>query len=85
MRRHDPSETEHFLQAINAGGTANHPTSRFHRPFRVNCAAGGAVDQLKALGRAGKDHVMVTDRVAAAQRGKADVAGTAGAKYESRG
>ena len=76
-RRGNASETEHLLQAIETRRPADDPARRLHRTFRVDGPARRPVDQLEALAGSGKDHMVVADRIAAAQCHKADVAGAA--------
>ena len=75
------SEAEDFLEPVDPGWAPDHPASRAHGAFGVDGAARRPVHELEALAGARKNHVVVADRVAAAQCGEADIAGAAGAGY----
>src|SRR4029077_2294739 len=75
----DASEAEHLLQTVKPRRPADHPARRLHRTLCVNRPARRPMDHLEPLAGSGKDHMVVADRIAAAQRRKADVTRAAGA------
>src|SRR6266478_7380955 len=79
LGRVDELETEHLLQAVERRRPTDDPARRLHCTLRVHGAARRAVGQLEAFAGAGKDYVVVADRVTPAQRGEPDAAGAAGA------
>ena len=56
------------------GFSASRPERRLERATREDHAVFGAVDQFDALRRARKDHAVLADHAAAAQRREADAA-----------
>src|SRR6202022_1368065 len=65
--RIDGLEAEHLLQAVEPRRPTDDPARRLHRALRVNGAAPRTVGQLETFAGAGKDHVVVADRVTPAQ------------------
>ena len=65
-------QPEHLFHAVEPGRLADQPARRPHRALGVDRSVGGAVRQFEPLPNTGEDHLVVADRVAAAQCGKAD-------------
>src|SRR6202040_2731489 len=68
------SKAEDLLQAVNTRCPADHPAGGADGAFRVDRPAGRPVDEFETLGGTGEDHVVIADRIAAAQRGETDIA-----------
>src|SRR6185437_15993576 len=71
------SKSDDLFHPVEAGRLADQPARRPHCALGVDRAVGRAVCQFEPLADAGEDHLMVADRVAAAQGGEADRAGLA--------
>ena len=67
-----PSQPQHLLHPVKAGRLVLEPERGAHRSLGVDRTVRSAVHQFKALAGPGEDHMMVADRIAAAQRGEAD-------------
>src|SRR5579872_6685223 len=65
-------QPQHLLHAVKAGRLADQPTRGAHRALGIDRPVAGAVRQFQPLADAGEDHLVVADRIAATQRGKAD-------------
>ena len=68
------SQTEHIPHRVEAWGPAPGPKRRPDRAAGENAPISGDMRKLDTLARPGKDHPMLADHVAAAERGKADIA-----------
>src|SRR5690348_3025335 len=68
---------QHVGHRIEAGFLPREPLGGAHRAARKDAARRRAVRKLDSLAGAGEHHLVQSDLVAAAQHGKADVAGLA--------
>src|SRR5688572_29670487 len=76
-RKSSPAQPQHVRHAVHPRRLARHPERRAEGAARVNLAARSLVYELEALALARKDHIMIADDVAAAQRREADCAALA--------
>src|SRR5262245_28922555 len=74
LRTQQASQAKHVHHRIKSGGAAASPQRRLDRAASENPAIGGDMGKLDALAGAGEDHPMLADHVAAAERGKPDIA-----------
>src|SRR6202142_1254860 len=70
-------QPQHIHHRIEPGLLCARPQRGMQRAAREDHAVLGLVHQFDALGRTGEDHAVLAHHTAAAQRGKADVAGLA--------
>src|SRR3990170_3813325 len=73
-RRPAGSQAKHILHREKAGTAPARPQRRLDRAARENAAVGGDMGKLDPFARSGEDHPVLSHHVAAAQRGKADIA-----------
>src|SRR5262245_53213394 len=74
LRTEQASQAKHVGHRIKSRGAAASPQRRLDRAASENPAIGGDMGKLDALAGAGEDHPVLADHVAAAERGKADIA-----------
>src|SRR5437763_11817352 len=72
-----PSQPQDLLHAVKPWRLVLEPERGAHRALCIDRAVGGAVHQFEALAGAGEDHMVIADRIAAAQCREADRPGAA--------